>query len=166
MQRYSDFQPTGFDTKGLGLNDQQDWLVCPVSRNRDSGILAESNWAVFGRILDELDPEHNDHETHRFGHWANGWFELVIVRPGSSCATEAESIEGALSDYPVLDEDDFSERETEAAQQVWSRWFKGDRGRLDYIKEHRSDFEFYDWAGLIACVRGREFRGCCSEIVE
>ena len=28
--RYRDFAPTGFDSKGLGLPDQQDWFVLPI----------------------------------------------------------------------------------------------------------------------------------------
>jgi hypothetical protein len=166
MQCYRDFRPTGFDPKGLGLVDQQDWLVCPVARNRDSGVLAESNWEVFGCILDGLDPAGVDHETHRFGQWANGWFELVIVRPGSACAVEAESFEASLSDYPVLDDSDYSERELAAAESVWAHWPRGDAGRVAFMRANRRDFECPDFSSLLACARGRAFHGSCSAIVD
>jgi hypothetical protein len=124
MQRYHDFQPTGFDCKGLALPDQQDWLVVPVARNRDSGCLDESNFAV---ALKCLGGESDTVQVHRFGHWANGWFEIIIVQPGTPAAKEAESIEASLSDYPVLDDSDFSDREYAYAETVWSNMRLRDR---------------------------------------
>lgn len=55
--------------------------------------------------------ETSDYETHRFGHWGPGWFEIIVVRPGSACHREAQAIAAAVSDYPVLDESDLSQRE-------------------------------------------------------
>jgi len=94
MQRYCEFRPTNFDCHGLGLPERQDWLVVPVGHGRDSDTLAESNWAVAKQRLDNLDPHCLDHEIHRFGHWANGWFEIILVRPDSACAAKAIIIEG------------------------------------------------------------------------
>jgi hypothetical protein len=56
----------------------------------------------------------SDFETHRFGHWGPGWFEIIVVRPGSACHREAQAIVAAVSDYPVLDESDYSRREYES----------------------------------------------------
>lgn len=58
--------------------------------------------------------ETSDFETHRFGHWGPGWFEVIVVRPESACHREAQAIAAALSDYPVLDESDYSRREYES----------------------------------------------------
>lgn len=73
--------------------------------------------------------EASDFETHRFGHWGPGWIEIIVVRPGSACHREAQAIAAAVSDYPVLDEHDYSEREHEASlsnlediiSSVWNR---------------------------------------------
>ncbi len=113
MQRYSKFRPTSFDRSGLGCRDEQEWFVAPCSRNRDSGTLTESNWQVQLRELEAIDPDGNDHQVHSFGHWACGWFELVLVRPDSKCFELAEGLEGALSDYPILCEMHWSELELE-----------------------------------------------------
>ena len=51
MQKYSEFQPTGFDNKGYMLDDRQNWYVVPVSRTRDSGLFAESNFAAATEML-------------------------------------------------------------------------------------------------------------------
>ena len=115
MQRYKEFRPTGFDCKGLALDDRQEWFVLPCGRNRDSGCLDESNFAC---ALKSLGGESDDVEVHRFGHWACGWFEIIIVRPESAAEKEARDIEAALADYVVLDESDFSEREYEAANET------------------------------------------------
>lgn len=73
--------------------------------------------------------ETSDYETHRFGHWGPGWFEVIAVRPGSACHREAQAIAAALSDYPVLDESDYMSRERESSMsnledvvsRVWNR---------------------------------------------
>ena len=130
MIPYSNYQPTGFDVRGLNLPDRQDWLVAPCGVNRDSDVLTRSNWRVQARELDKLDPKGEDHEAHRFGHWACGWFELVLLRPGSVCATEAQGWEDALSDYPILDESDFSDLEWQEAHEVWQHLRYRERSAL------------------------------------
>src|SRR4029453_2987792 len=105
LQTYREFAPTGFDRAGAFLPDQGAWLVAPVSVNRDSDLVTKSNWEVQGIALDDAA---GDYEIHRFGHWACGWFEIAIVRPGSECARVAEEIADQLADYPVLSESDLS----------------------------------------------------------
>lgn len=68
----------------------------------------------FAARLDTAIESGPDYEIHYFGHWATD-FEIIIVRPGSAAHRKAQSIVAALSDYPVLDESDFSEREHEAS---------------------------------------------------
>jgi hypothetical protein len=118
MQTYSKFRPTGFDCAGLGCDDQQDWLVAPVGVNRDSDCLTRSNWAVVTADLESKGA--NDVRIHRFGHWACGWFEVCLVRPGSVAAQAAEGLEGALADYPVASDEHFSDLETNEAYEYWS----------------------------------------------
>lgn len=127
MTRYSDFAPTGFDHKGAFLPDRQDWLVAPVTQTRDSGPLAESNFASF---LAEVGGESETVEVHRFGHWGPGWFEIILISPNSPHLKRAEELEASLADYPVLDEQDYSKREHEEYCESWDCW-----GRKDYTKE-------------------------------
>ena len=114
LTRYRDFQPTGFDVKGIGLRDQQDWLIAPCMHTRDSDLLDESNWDC---QLRELGYGSDTVQVHRFGHWGPGWFELVLISPDDEKAVKvAEEIACALSTYPVLDDSDYSERECYAAE--------------------------------------------------
>ncbi len=161
MQTYSKFRPTSCDPAGLNLDDQQDWLVLPCSRNRDSGPLDESNFAC---TLKSLGGECDDVQVHRFGHWACGWFEIIIVRPDSAAATEAEEIETALSDYPVLDDSDYSEREQAAANETWQNCYNTTQ-RIEYMRDNASQFEFRSFADMLGCARGNYFAGYASELI-
>lgn len=125
MQQYKDYRPTGFDHAGLALDDRQDWYVVPVGQNRDSGPMERSNFETAEKMLQEVeyaedeDEEESSYENHRFGHWACGWFEILIVRPGSKCFDVACEIEKSLEDYPLLDEMDASEKEWNEAAEAW-----------------------------------------------
>jgi len=133
MQRYSEWAPTGMDLKGLGCPDQQGWYVAPVTRTRDSGSLDESNWEAQIKILDDAEVEY---DTASFGHWACGWFEIVLVKPdedGDPPQVLIE-IEAALADYPVLDDMDHSDREFEAACQSWE--WTDMRDRIKILARH------------------------------
>ena len=113
MQTLREFKPTSYDRSGAtfaSLLDQLDWLVLPVTRNRDSGLLPQSNWACVDSSLENLE----EWEIVRFSHWACGWFEIIIVKPNSKAHQLASEIAERLENYPVLDEDDYSNRELEA----------------------------------------------------
>ena len=85
-------------------------FVILVSQNRDSEILDQSN---FQCALEQLGGESKDVVVGHFGHWACGWFELLLVNPKSKKIKKAYEIHKSLQNYPVLDESDFSDRENE-----------------------------------------------------
>lgn len=119
MKTYSQFRPTGFDPVGLGLREQQDWLVAPVSQTRDSGPLDQSNFAA---ALKALGGESEAVEVHRFGHWGPGWFEIILIDPTRTDLVQiGEDIEATLADYPVLDEMDLSAREWDDYVETWNQ---------------------------------------------
>ena len=114
MIQYKQFKPNPYDCKGLGLSDRQDWLVAPVSRNRDSEELEESNFRVAIRLLGEC-----SYEIHSFDHWANGWFEIILIDPNDSEAIRiATEIEESLQDYLILVEMDYSMLQNENGIEV------------------------------------------------
>ena len=127
LPSYSSWSPTGFDSRGLNLPERQQWKVAPIGRNRDTEHepLTASNWAVFMSALEEVDPDGEYHEAHSFGHWACGWFEIVLVSnsaPESIRVLVGETV-SALADYPVLDEMDWSEREHEYISDIWQNCY-------------------------------------------
>jgi hypothetical protein len=117
LKTYANFRPTSHDAAGLGCPDQQDWLVAPVTICPNVAECAdESNWQAQLNALSEVDPDGNDHEVCSFGHWATS-FDIVLVRPGTAAAECAAELAERLENYPLLNEDDLSERESEAAYQ-------------------------------------------------
>lgn len=162
VKTYSKFRPTGFDSRGLGLPDNQDWLVAPVSQTRDSGPLDRSNFECF---LKAMGGETEDVQICRFGHWGPGWFEIVLINPAKPELVKlAEDMENSLADYPVLDDMDFSQKETDEANEVWRNCYRP-KDRLEYIRKHRSQFEFHDLRDILGCVRGEYFAGYASALI-
>lgn len=89
-----------------------------LSRTRDSDILTESN---FDCGLNVIGGESDTIKIVRESHWACGWIEWIAIHESDEKAlSEADEILCALSDYPILDESDFSEREWNAAQEYWA----------------------------------------------
>ena len=95
---------------------QSKWFYAPVEISRDSGIRETSNWAVAIADLERLSIEH---VVHRFGHWACGWIESLYVADTPEGETWIRETAGALADYPILSDEDYSEREWEAGSQAW-----------------------------------------------
>ena len=117
MIKYSEFQPTQLDNKGAFLGEQQNWLVLPCTQNRDSECLSRSNFEV---AIEMLGSEENEEmEVHRFGHWANGWIEIIIIKPDTNTHKIALEIEASLDNYSVLDDEHFSNLEYTEANKYW-----------------------------------------------
>lgn len=178
MQTYSEFQPTEFDPKGVFLDERQDWLVVPVGRTRDSGPFENSN---FETALEMLGGESETVEVHSFNHWGPGWFDIIIVAPDSDAASKAEEIEASLENYPVLDDEDLSEREYNDFLESWDNWacrdfvkflgreFLNSQAAADRLEdvdsdklrefywEHASEPYYTDSSGVTMTFRARDF---------
>ena len=117
-----------------GYSPDADYVI--ISRNRDSSILENSNYDEALKALEMVEstydaqgicPDGDDDRAYvhdfRAGHWACGWVEYIIVRRDAPLAIQKEAYEilGALEDYPVLNDADFSEREIEQAYNDFDR---------------------------------------------
>lgn len=120
LQRYGDWSPTPFDAPQY-LEDRDDWLLAPAILTRDSGPLERSNWETVRRDILAADSG-EDVETHRFGHWGPGWFEIVLVRPGTPAEAVAREWASRLEDYAVADEEALAREELEEADESWADW--------------------------------------------
>lgn len=110
------------------------------AKHRDSGLLEQSNYEVIKKDLEERFSE--DVQSEHFGHWAVGWIDELAVRmldkKGKITAAGMAALEWQekLADYPVADEEDYSERQTEATiENIMSE------GRIDRDKAG----EVYGW---------------------
>ena len=136
-----------------------------IGQNRDSDCLGRSN---FRSALEAIGGESETEEgvqVVREGHWACGWIEWIAIPFGPSKAIAiANEIAEGLEGYPVVNEDDLTELETEEADEVWRVCYDC-RERLEYIRENESQFEFRSYDDLLSCVRGKWFGGYASELL-
>jgi hypothetical protein len=124
--KYSGFKPTGFDNH-IQIEDRENWHIMPISINRDTeSCITLSNWQVCQDMMNKANIEY---EVHNFGHWACGWFEILLVSPDSQ--DFVEEIENLLSEYPILNEEHHSQLETERDDQAWESY-----GYRDFISEY------------------------------
>lgn len=135
-------------------------------RSRDSDCLEESNFCT---MLALLGGESDVVAVVRESHWAVGWVEWIAVEadgtPESDKALQtADEAKERLADYPVLDENDLSEREQATADETWKNCYDW-KERIAYIRRHSSQFEFHDYADMLGCVRGQFFNGYASELI-
>ena len=154
--------PSGLDSYAnyMGETPSKGLLVV-LTRNRDSDCLTESNWEC---ALEQLGGESETVEIHRFGHWACGWWEALCVKAGSEAEKIGAEIESLLSDYPVLNDEHFSEKEQDEANRIWQSCYD-EKERIEYIRENRSQFEFWSFSDLLQCVRGNFFSGYASDFI-
>ena len=118
------------------------WFVGLI-RTRDSDVLTESNFYVFLdalRALPEVtvDDTENAEQSWRTeredwsevntvlivseSHWACGWIDWVAIHPKNEAAMKlADEMLCAIDSYPALDEDHWSELETNEIEDWWSK---------------------------------------------
>lgn len=139
-----------------------DYYSAGVGQSRDSDCLERSNFAA---MLGLLGGESDSVIVVRESHWAVGWIEWIAIHESDHAALQvADETMGRLEDYPVIDEDDWSEREQDDANETWRDCYSVAE-RIAYIREHSSQFEFHDFADMLACVRGEYFAGYASELI-
>jgi hypothetical protein len=109
-----------------------------IGQHRDSALLDSHNFSEIETQLDVLinklgvthlpaDPEeYTDGEAPvlvhpREGHWAVGWVEWLGLHKDSPAEVLqlADELLGKLQDYPILNEDAFSDAEWNATQELW-----------------------------------------------
>lgn len=120
MQTYSEWVSKQQNFADFSKGQWADWLLAPCSLQRDSDELRESNWEVQLDRLNQVGTQEEDFVILRASHWLVGWIDRLLVRPDSDCVAVCEEIEAKLEDYPILDHEDFSQREEESYLSAWA----------------------------------------------
>lgn len=130
-----------------------------ASQHRDSDTLSRSNWQVSCQRLAEAagieevpfleggwstGPD-DAPSVYQWcaGHWAVGWVEYLMVRPDAPEAVleAAQAIKDKLREYPVLDEDHWSELQWTERCNYWTSLSVRDRARL--IRDSGADVSIF-----------------------
>lgn len=161
-----DYQPTYLERWTLPESyfgeHWPDYYRSGVGQSRDSGALERSN---FAEMLSLLGGESETVIVVRESHWAVGWVEWIAIHYTDETALRAaDEANERLEDYPALNEDAWLELEREEADDIWLHCYNV-RERIDYIREHRDQFEFNNYADMIHCVRGNYFNGYASDLI-
>lgn len=132
-------RPDGF-VMHENMDDQMDWITSTeIQINRDSDELTESNWQVFIDGLEKTNSE--DYRILRFGHFACGWYEIVILKPNSASYDFYVQCLETLEDYPILDEDHFSALQYENFNKLIEDHYCSELRDLFYNDQFLSRFE-------------------------
>lgn len=153
------------------LESPADYAIVYLS-NRDSDVLDRSNEGAILKAMASHMQSYTDGEAweESHNHWAVGHVDGIVIRvyaPDGSITAAFRTLHAMamrLQEYPILDETDFSEREQEEADRVWEQCYRPAE-RLEYIRRHRSQFDFHGFADLMGCVRGKYFAGYASELL-
>ena len=153
--------PSGIDSLNnyIGETEFGDLKVV-MTRKRDSGLITRCNWA---EALERLGGEGDNVVIHRFGHLACGWWEALCVQGDK--VNEGQAIVDELKDYPILNDGAYLDAECEEADEVWKSCYSNNE-RIEFIRAHRSEFEFYGISDLLGCVGGKYYCGSSYLMVE
>jgi len=84
--------------------DHGGWLVT-LGVTRDSDAVERSNWRfITSRILLAYP---DDAAIESMGHWAVGWVEYLLVKPGSPAVKVMSDWADQLAIYPIANDDDY-----------------------------------------------------------
>lgn len=126
-------RPSGWDSLSnyIGPTKFPGWYVV-AARHRDSDIITRCNWA---ETLDRLGGESETVEIFNFGHWAVGWVEYLCIHESDPAKMEiGKAIEEEIENYPVLNEDRWSEMEYDEIGEYWRRC--SIKERVEYCQEN------------------------------
>lgn len=125
--------PSNFDNGNYFAESDErlNWLLV-YTRTRDADALEESNFRSFLKLLGG---ESKTVAIIRFSHWACGWLDHIVVNPHDVVRTKlaADTLK-RLEGYPIVNENDFSNLETEQADTYWKTLTI--KERIDLCKEY------------------------------
>lgn len=127
--KLKDWKPSTHDHSPVtfsGASDKGEWHVLPLIKTRDSGVLETSNFESVTAHLEKIGTEF---ETLRCGHWACGWYEILITPVECIAQKIAEELDG----YPIFSEDHYSEAMDTACNESWANLSV--RERYNLLKE-------------------------------
>jgi hypothetical protein len=95
----------------------EDYYSAGVGQSRDSDVLERSNFAC---MLRALGGETYTVRVVSESHWAVGWVEWIAIHKADNAAlTIANDMVERLNEYPILDEDHYSELEWNESADYW-----------------------------------------------
>jgi hypothetical protein len=146
------------------IEDGENWAII-YTHNRDSGLLDQSNAGVIENALQPFtDGDDPDVVMESHNHWAVGHvdgFSIRVFKDGqvTDAFRKYQELAEAMDGYPILDEEDYSRRESEATVEniVDAAW----RIKDEYELADDWQYEVYSWLSENDCgeVENRDDQG-------
>lgn len=125
QQAFDDLNKKGWPCCYYG--DHPNWFQV-IGQSRDSRLLEQSNYHCILKALKKISED--DVIEERASHWACGYIDEIIVNPKNKELVKcAEEILNALENYPIIDEDNFSELKYEECVKYWNNMLISERIR-------------------------------------
>jgi hypothetical protein len=124
------------------------WSIGPVIQHRDSTLIEQANAIALRKELSEHPEFENDWLIERMNHWAVGWVAHLCFRAINEDGTATDIFQflldwqEMLEDYPLADEELYSQMETEATIEN-IEWVGGKFLKEDYPDDWAS--QVYSW---------------------
>ena len=131
-----------------------DWFNAGFSQHRDSDALERANFQAAYAALPRGNEAGDEPSVQivREGHWAVGWVEWIAIHESDEQAlTIARELCAATNDYPVIDEELFSQLEDEECAETWERCYRP-KERIEYFRSHGHTVT--SLGALLRAVRG------------
>lgn len=94
------------------ITNHESWRYAGPIETRDSDALECSNAAYITSAFEAADPDGEHHVITNSNHWAVGWVRNLWIDTSHPATTDVYTdIATQLEDHPILDEDDYSQRE-------------------------------------------------------
>lgn len=120
-------------SNGAYFGDFPAWLVA-YAIHRDSDCLERSNYEELKERFLAVSPENEQWTIETSSHWLVGHIEHLIVAPDSECERIALDAIEALENYPVLNEERYSEMEYNEAldmiEDAFGHWYYRQRSSV------------------------------------
>jgi hypothetical protein len=118
--------------------------------HRDSGSIDRSNFEVARKALEEVGAIYVEES-----HFLVGWVAWLAIHESNGEALRlADRLVDKIEDYPLLDENHHSALESEEDDRTWKECYTNKR-RIEWLRQEWKHLEFYDFADLMACARGK-----------
>jgi hypothetical protein len=144
--------------------DSDKWAIV-YTHNRDSDLLAQSNADAIGEIMEPF-VESEDVVPERHSHWACGWVDGYSIRVFDDNGNVTDAfrawceVQERINNYPLLNEEDHSRREYEAALESITQ--EGRRMLVDGAAEDWAEQVFsWLWENNQRELENRDGNGAC-----
>ena len=103
MRTMAEYEAATHDFAYFGERD--DWLIA-YTTHRDADVIDNANFEALRRMAND-----GDHAVETFSHWLVGHGSWLLIRPDAPCIPAIQEALEKLEDYPLVDEELYSEME-------------------------------------------------------